>query len=267
MKRINHIALVLLLSACGTPEERSAEQALREGLPPYREGRFATADSIYALAAFDPRVAYNLGNTLYKQHLLDTAVHTYTQAVEGSFSDSLKAMAHHNLGNSWTLLALDADSVSKRGSEILKGMKIEGQDISGKVRQLVMRDSLQKEQLRLEHLVDSALAQGADAYKNALRGSPADEDARHNLALVQKRIAARVKEAAQKAKNKDQNKNKGLSERAKMLLAKADELVEQYKFTEALKVLQDGLKAEPTLQQQQDYMQKLDVVTKAAQAK
>jgi len=176
-------------------------------------------------------------------------------------------MAHHNLGNSWTLLALDADSVSKRGSEILKGMKIEGQDISGKVRQLVMRDSLQKEQLRLEHLVDSALAQGADAYKNALRGSPADEDARHNLALVQKRIAARVKEAAQKAKNKDQNKNKGLSERAKMLLAKADELVEQYKFTEALKVLQDGLKAEPTLQQQQDYMQKLDVVTKAAQAK
>lgn len=267
MRRALHIVVVLSVVACGTPQERAAEQALREGVLPYREVRYPTADSIYAQAAFDPRVAYNLGNSLYKQDLLDTALHTYTEAIEGSFSEDLKAAGFHNLGNSWALTAVDADSLSQVSEELLSNIHIEGTNISEKVRQFVVRDSLQQAGARLELLVDSALAQSANAYKDALRRAPKDEDTRHNLALVQKRIAARVKEAAEREKNKDKDKNKGLSERAKILMKKADELVEQYKFTEALKLLQDGLKSEPTLQQQQEYMHKLDVVTKAATAK
>ena len=83
-------------------------------------------------------------------------------------------------------------------------------------------------------------------------------------------IAARAKKAAEendKDQNKDKDKDKGLSERAKLIMQKADELVDQYLFKDALKVMNDGLKADPTLKQQQEYMHKLDVVTKAAEAK
>jgi hypothetical protein len=267
MKRFIHIALIALVTACGSPAERAAEDALRKGEQPYRQGQYHAADSIYAQAAFDPRVAYDLGNALYEQDLLDTAIRSYSAAIEGTFNEDLKAAGSYNLGNGWALLAHDADSLSDLSEKLLSEMRIEGNDLGQKVRQFVVRDSLQQGVVRLEHMVDSALAQSADAYKNNLRRTPADEDARHNLAVVQKLIAQRVKEAAERKKNKDQDKNKGLSERAKLLMKKADELVEQFKFTDALKVLQDGLKTEPTLQQQQEYMHKLDVVTQAAQAK
>lgn len=267
MKYLVHSALILLV-ACGNPAERAAEQALREGESHYRAGQFEKADSVYAQASFDPRVAYNLGNTYFRQEQLDTAIKTFTRSIEGAATGPEQARAQYNLGNSWMALAYNADSLEKNGADKLSQIRIEGDDIALKVRQFVVRDSIQTELVALAHLVDSALAQGSEAYKNSLRRTPKDEDARHNLGLAQGMIAARVKEAAERAtKDKKDDKDKGLSERAKAIMAKADELVEQYKFTEALKVMQDGLKTDPTLQQRQDYMHKLDVVTKAAQAK
>ncbi len=267
MKRIGYIAACLLATACGDPAHRAAEKALHEGAPPYREERFAEAAAIYGAATHDPRVAYNLGNAFYRQHLLDTALQAYTRAVELGTGDTVDARSHFNLGHSWATLANRTDSMVRSNEEALKAMRIEGNDIAQKVRQVVMRDSVQREVIRLDHLVDSALAQSAGAYKNTLRSTPQDEDARYDLAFVQKRIAARVKEAAEKAKNNEKNKDQVLSERARQLMQQADELVDTYRFAEALKLLQNGLKAEPSLAKEQEYMNKLDVVTKAAQAK
>ena len=87
------------------------------------------------------------------------------------------------------------------------------------------------------------------------------------MALVQRRIAARVEEKSNGPNDQnDEKKNEGLSEKAKMLMQQADEMVERYEFTKALNLLRDALKTDPTLQQRQDYMNKLDVVTKAAAA-
>lgn len=267
MKRMAHIAVLVLATACGDASQRAAEKALHEGVPPYREGRYVDAATIYGAATNDPRVAYNLGNTFLKQHLLDTAVYTYAQAIERGTNDPDDAMSWYNLGNGWAILAHDADSMADHGEEALRGMRIAGDDIAMRLRSIVARDSVQQDLQRLEHLVDSALAQSAEAYRNTLRRTPTDEDARYNLALVQERIAMRMKEAAEKAGNQKKDKDQELSERALKLMQQADELVDQYKFTEALKLLQDGLKADPSLKQKQEYMNKLDVVTKAAQAK
>lgn len=267
MKRRAYIAVLAFATACGDASQRAAEEALHEGERPYREGRYEDATTIYGAATHDARVAYNLGNTFLKQHLLDTALHTYAQAIERGTNDPNDAMSWYNLGNGWATLAHDADSMTSLGEEVLKGMRIEGSDIALKLRSIVARDSVEQDLRRLEHLLDSALAQSAEAYKNTLRRAPADEDARYNLALVQKHIAMRVKEAAEKAANQKKDKEQELSEKAQKLMQQADELVDQYKFTEALKLLQDGLKSDPSLKQKQEYMNKLDVVTKAAQAK
>ncbi len=269
MKQAAYI-VVMALTACGTPAERAAERALREGVKTYRTQQFDQAAATYGQASFDTRVAYNLGNALYRQAQWDTAMATFGQAIASSQVGPHQAPAFHNLGNGWMQLAVQADSLVEQAAAQLSTIRIDGEDIAWKVRQFVVRDSLRTAQRELSHLIDSALVQGSEAYKNALRRSPADEDTRHNLALAQGLIAARTKKAAEesaKDQNKDKDKDKGLSERAKLIMQKADELVEQYLFKDALKVMNDGLKADPTLKQQQEYMHKLDVVTKAAEAK
>ena len=62
------------------------------------------------------------------------------------------------------------------------------------------------------------------------------------------------------------DEKKELSERAKLIMKRADELVEQHKFKEALEVMEQGLKQDATLQKEKEYMDKLGVVTKAASA-
>ena len=129
----------------------------------------------------------------------------------------------------------------------------------------MQRDSLQRQRNGLDHLVDSALTEGAEQFKNTLRRTPQDEDARHNLAIAQRLIAARPKNPGGNGSNKKDEK-KELSERAKLIMKRADELVEEHKFQEALEVLEQGLKQDATLQKEKEYMDKLGVVTKAARA-
>jgi len=257
--------VVLLLVGCGTQQEREAETALHTGEEAYRDGRFSEAADRYAKAAFDPRVGYDLGNALYRQQLWDTAVSAFANASDALPKGPLKADAFHNLGNGWMERSAYADSLSTVMGKKASGVRIEGDDIGMKVRQVVLRDSMQRAVQQLQQLVDSALVQSASAYKNSLRLAPTDDDTRHNLALALHKIAAREKAANERNGGKN-DEDKELSERAKEIMAQADELVEQYKFQEALKVMQDGLKEDPTLKNKQEYMDKLNVVNTAAAA-
>lgn len=268
MRHRAYIAVLFLASACGDAQQRAADRALYEGAPVYREGRFDAAANIYAEVDHDARVAYNLGNALLQQQLTDSAIQAYSKAISTDQGDSVNAMTYHNLGNAWATTAFNADTAAREGRERMKSMPVDGADLVTKVRNIVMRDSITQENIKLDQLVDSALAQSAETYKNGLRRMPADEDTRYNLALVQRMIAARVKEAKEREKNKNKNKDQQeLSERAKRLIQQADSLVDRYQFTKALEILQAGVKADPSLQQKQDYMNKLDVVTKAAKTK
>lgn len=255
----------LLLFACGTPEERAAENALYNGEAAYRAGRFELAADNYGQAATDHRVAYNLGNALYRSQLTDSAIASYRSASDTA--TPFVAARDHNLGSAWFRVGERADSNSKALTRTLEEMAAPGNDIGLRLRHAVMRDSLQRERARSESLIDSALSLSALSYKQSLRMDPRDEDARHDLALVQHWTASRTKQAAQDQNKNEQEKNKDLSEKAKGVMMRADSLVDRYLFGEALVLLRNALKAEPTLQQRQDYMNKLDVVTKAAGAK
>ncbi|MCB0770953.1 MAG: VWA domain-containing protein [Flavobacteriales bacterium] len=261
------IVIMASTTGCGTAEERAAERALYEGEHPYRTERFADAVEIYARGGADPRVQHNLGNAEYRSARWDSAIAAYGKSVMAFTSAHDQASAAHNLGNAWSAAASEADSASIRILERIRTIRIDGDDIGRKVHLMVERDSLRKLNIEQIQLVDSALAQAAEAYKAALRRNPADEDTRHNLALAQYRIAERIEEADADGDKGEENGRAELSQEAKEIMAKADELVEQYRFKEALNVMQDGLKAHPTLQQEQAYVQKLDVVTKAAEAK
>jgi tetratricopeptide (TPR) repeat protein len=265
MKRLAPIAF-LALASCMNGEQRTVERALRAGVAQYRAAEFDAAATTFADAPADVRLAYNAGNAHYRSGRYAEAITRFQEARDMTDSTTMKAGIWYNMGNAWSMQAKEADSLAKDYSARVKDMRIEGDDIVEKVSRYVLRDSLRREGRRLDQLVDSALKEGAEAYRNALRHTPGDEDARHNLAAAQRLIAARPKPDGSNG-DKGKDDKKPLGERAKLLLKQADELVEQNRFQEALVLLKNGLKEDPTLEQRKEYMDKLDVVTKAAETR
>ncbi len=265
MKHPATIAL-LLLTACSTADDRAVERALHAGAGHYRAGHFDDAARTYVDAPSDTRLDYNLGNARVRLQAFDDAIAAYGSA-ESMADSTLVTSASYNLGTARLLQARQADSLLRAHNDQLSDIRIEGQDIVEKVGLYVLRDSLRRDMRRLDLLVDSALKAGAEALRRTLLLEPTDEDARYNLVLAKRLLASRAKEAAERNdKNGDDEEKKALGERAMLILKQADELVDAYKFAEALDVLNAGLKQDPTLEQRKDYMEKLELVEKAAAA-
>lgn len=266
MKWLPYIS-ALTLVACTSEQERSAERALRLGSALYHAGRYVAADSTYAMAPSDARTLYNRGNSNYRSGAWNEAIGHYRDAIAVDSLLSAQSSTYYNLGTTQLTEALHADTSVGTTNGTLGKITVDGSDIATKVSQFVLRDSLQREVIRLEALIDSSLAQAEDNYKAALRRTPEDDDARYNLTYVRRSMAQRVKEGrGDGGKGKD-DKQQELSAKAKLIMQRADELVEAYKFQEALQVLEDGLKQDPSLQAKKEYMDKLNTVTKAAAAK
>ena len=87
-----------------------------------------------------------------------------------------------------------------------------------------------------------------NAYKNALKLNPNDEDAKYNLAYAMLKM------------KKSSDAKKEPSEWAKRLKMRADALVAQSKFEAAYKLMDDGLKRDPTVAAFNDFISRLGVV-------
>lgn len=259
--------LLLLLAACGSPQERDAERALRLGAMAYDDGRFGQADSLYGLAPLDARASYNAGNSAFRLGHWSDAARRYAESMRLDTSAVNAARARYNLAAAHLADARDADTTIARLGREVGQLRMEGTDIARDVATFVLRDSLQRDLVRLESSIDSAYALAIRWNKAALRAAPGDDDARRNLIIARRAYEARqrAKEAARQG-DKDRDKEQRLSQRAQLLMQQADSLVEQYRFRNALELLQQGLREDPSLRSKEEYMRKLETVNKAAQA-
>ena len=92
-------------------------------------------------------------------------------------------------------------------------------------------------------------------FQSALIKDPLNEEARYNYEML-----ARWLKRDQERKDQEQNKPEP-SEFAKRKKAEADRLVEQFRFNEALKVMEDALSQDETVAAYQDFISTLkDVV-------
>lgn len=95
------------------------------------------------------------------------------------------------------------------------------------------------------------------AYKDALKINPDDEDAKYNLELVRARLKQESeKQQQEQQQNPDQQKIEP-SEYAKKLKARAEGLVAQRRYPEALALMEEGLKIDQTVAAFQDFIQRL----------
>lgn len=256
---------LLVLSSCSTPEQRLADRALRFGARHYFDSAFVRADSVFAIAPHDARAVYDRGMVAQASFSFGDAASHFERAATMDTA-MLRPLALYNLGHARLDEARDADTTIARIQRDLGRTAPATDDITDRVSAFVLTDSLRREAARLEGRIDSALIGAITGFKACLRLAPGDDDARHNLVLAQSIWAKRQKERGDRSKDGDKDKDKALTEKAKLLLQQADELVDQYRFKDALQLLQGGLKQEPSLGSKKEYMDKLDLVTKAAEA-
>jgi tetratricopeptide (TPR) repeat protein len=258
----------MLLAACGPAGDRAAEKALRQGALHFRNAEFEAAAAAFADAPLDARAIYDHGLAAFRLKRWSEAAERFRAAAATDTAAIDRAGDQYNLGTAMLAASIAADSLSSAHRAALAGIRIEGNDIAEKVAHYVLRDSLMREGIRLESLIDSSLAAAEGALRLALRGAPADEDARWNLALAQRFRAAREKARKEQRKGgKDKDADEALTARAQLIMQRADSLVEAYRFQEALDLMQGGLRQDPSLRSKKEYMDKLQLVTKAATAR
>lgn len=118
-----------------------------------------------------------------------------------------------------------------------------------------------------EYNIGSVLAEGekwkpaAQHFKNSLKLNPFDEEAQHNYerALAE---ADKEDEQQQDQQNKDdQEEQEPPSEYAKAMKKRAEQLVAQRKYGEALNVMQEALKVDQTVQNFNDFIKRISDVS------
>lgn len=155
---------LLFLFTIGLFAQKSVRQAVRKGNNAYKEQRYSAAEEDYAKAleenASSKEASFNLANTYYKQKRWDDALKEYQHylTLENQNPKKMSA-AWSNMGN--TFLKKKADEKNQ-----MQGMPGQGQ----------------------QQQVQDNLKMSMEAYKNALRLNPQDDETRENLAIVQKMI-------------------------------------------------------------------------------
>lgn len=186
MKRYILLALLAIFTI-SISAQKSVRKAIRNGNSAFKEQRYSAAETDYAKAleenASSKQASFNLANTLYKQQRLDEALEEYRHylTLENEKQDDMSG-AWSNMGN--TFLKKKADEQAQGGA-----MPQGGQG-----------------QQQMDNLKASM-----EAYKNALRLNPLDNETRENLAIVQKMIKDQEGDGGgggDDDKNEDQNKDK-----------------------------------------------------------
>lgn len=259
------ILLPFIAVACTSAVERDVEEALRNGNALFDAGDTIQAVRTYDASPEDHRTLYNAGLALQGQGSLEEAVERFSAALVSADSATDRNKAAFGLAHTWAMRATLADTLARTARRQAGSIRLEG-DINDQVRQVVLRDSLHRLERSLVQLTDSALDAGRDAYRQALLMDPTDEDARYNLALIQRVIASRRPDRKDGEDGDKGDKDKELGVLAQRIMAQADSLVEQFRFQDALDLMQGGLQKDPTLQQRKDYMDKLGTITRTAKS-
>ena len=155
--KTNMLIIIGCLSVSGcwslATAQKQVRKDVRAGNKAYKQEKYTDAEIDYRRAikenARSSEAAYNLGNALLRQNKAQEAVEQYQIAIQNEKDKTNLSKAWHNTGNVFLATATaNEDTPPDAGT----------------------------------------LKQSIEAYKNALRNSPHDDETRYNLALAQKML-------------------------------------------------------------------------------
>jgi tetratricopeptide (TPR) repeat protein len=205
------------------------------GAPPkqaakaYAEGDYDKALQKYAEAQLDnpesQALAYNMGNAQYRKKKYDDAISAYKKALVGDDA-GLAAASYYNLGNAHF----------RKGEFSIQSGKQEG-------------------------IEDYREAMAM--YKKSLEIRPDNKNAKRNIEVVQARIKELLEKQKQDQKQQgNPQKPPEPSEKAKEVLARAMQLVQERRYAEAKALLEDIIQKDRTAATYQSHVQRIDDVLK-----
>ena len=140
---------LIALSVISTPGIALALEAdgkAKKGVEFYQKHQFNQAAKSFLEASqgkpSDPKISYNLGNSLYKQSHYTKALQSYSKSLEQNLNSSINQKANYNMGN--TLFRMN-----KLEESILaykKALEIDPSDIDSKFNLEFVREQIKKEQ-------------------------------------------------------------------------------------------------------------------------
>lgn len=208
----------------GSPE-RKAQKA-------YKNKKYEEATQYYSEAELDqpesPRIAYNLGNSYYKQKKYDKAILRYKKAFSAKDS-KLSSEAYYNAGNSYFR---QAEFSIQQGKQ----------------------EGINEYRQAMAH------------YKKTLEINPNHQNAKRNIEVVQVRIKELLEQQKQNKQQNNQNQNSPPppepSEKAKQVMARVKQLVIEGKYKEAHQLLQSLIETDETAISYKENLQRLqDVIS------
>ncbi len=216
--------LLGILGAGGSPSKQASKA--------YTTGDYDQSLQKFAEAQLDDpesqALAYNIGNAHFRKKKYDEAIAAFKKALSGKDA-KLAGKAYYNLGN----------------SQFRKG----------------------------EFAIQSGHQEGIEDYREAMANykksleiTSDNKDAKRNIEVVQARIKELLEKQKQNQDQKQQNDKKQKppepSENAKLVLARAMQMVQERRYAEANSLLEDLLQKDATAAIYQSYVQRIDDVIK-----
>lgn len=163
---------------------------IREGNKQYENKKYNEAEINYRksleLDSSNYKALYNLGNALYKQNNLDSAINNYFKVANQDLDSTTLAKVHHNMGNAFL----------QKGLQMKKSME-EAQN-----------DGDFERANKLNEESRDWIRKSIAEYKKALKNNPNDEDTKYNLSYANKLLKALIQQNQQQQNKKDQQKDK-----------------------------------------------------------
>jgi hypothetical protein len=228
----------------------------------YESGDFKSADSLYTVAlesaSGDELALYNRGVVRFESSRYEEAIPDFLAAAESFGEDTLKSNAYHNLGNAhikgWYQKDFTLDVLKAQIEEL---GQTDGANVDVKMINYLKKDSLLQIQKKVLSDKKAHLKDGIEAYKDALRVSPANANARYNLVYAMNLLPKKP----DPSDNDDEDQDKPEpTEYAKKLKQQALDLVRTHEFEKAYKLLEEGTKKDETVQQFEELIKNLKII-------
>ncbi len=230
MKRIFIFWFLIFICSGNIALGQSSKSYLRKGNKKYENKNYAEAKTNYRKALTEDsayaKATYNMANTLYREKRYKDAAFNYSKLLKNpkELPDSVLKNVYYNMGNAYL-------------QEFLQGNKNE-------------KDPYKN------------LNQSIDAYKNALRISPKDQDAKYNLSYALKLRPKQEEKEKKKQQEQEQKQKEHKQSEAEKIYAKAQKLVKERKYHEAYDLMKKEERNYPELANYKDFTNRIYGVIK-----